>query len=166
MGEPHDRPTYPKPGPEHERLRSLTGVWTARILAWPTLGGDPVESTGELQTRMDLGGYFLSREMNFGLQGFQGRGITGFDPRRGVYVGTWADSRSPLLHPTEGHFDDNGVFHERTHGSYPDGTPFQMRMTTTILGKTKMLYEMRLVQDDGEEILILRIEHTRRTFGR
>src|SRR4051812_24496959 len=107
---------FAKPGPEHARLKHLTGAWAAQIKHYPTPGGEPVESAGEYVARMDLGGYFLCREMNFGLQGYQGRGLTGFDPLRGLYVGTWADSTAPLIYHTEGQFDARGVFVEVVEG--------------------------------------------------
>ncbi len=38
---------FAKPGPEHERLRRLTGAWTARIKYFPAPDAPPVESTGQ-----------------------------------------------------------------------------------------------------------------------
>src|SRR4051794_13930972 len=101
---------FAKPGPEHQKLRRLTGAWTARIKYFGNPGG-PTESNGEFLARMDIGGYFLSREVNFGMEGrFQGRGLTGFDTFKGAYVGTWVDSSSPIIYRTEGHFDERGVY--------------------------------------------------------
>ena len=153
-----------EPGAQHERLRSLTGAWSARIRQFPTPNDPPIETTGEYLARMDLGGYFLCRDMNFGLQGYQGRGLTGYDVFENAYVGTWVDSTSPLIYRTLGHFDERGVYCELTGGPGADGSILRLRMTTEILGTNEMLFQMHHLADDGAECLVLEIAHTRRRF--
>lgn len=155
--------SFDKPGPQHERLRSLTGAWSARIKYYPSPGADPIESTGEFLSRIDLGGYFLLREMNFGLQGFQGQGLTGYDVFQQAYVGTWVDSTSPIIYQSVGHFDEGGSFHETMGGPGPDGKPTKLRAVTEFFDKNRMLFRMYLLEGSKESIA-LEIEHTRRRF--
>ncbi len=153
-----------KPGPEHQRLRRLTGAWKARIKYFPTPGAKPEEITGELLSRMDIGGCFLCREINYGMQGYQGRGLTGWDAFRGAYVGTWVDSTSPLIYRTEGNFDTRGVFCETSEGPDVDGTILRLRLTTEMVDPNQMIFQIRRKMDDGTEALILQVEHMRRRF--
>ncbi len=157
---------FPKPGPEHQRLHALTGVWKTRTKEYFLPGEPPRESMGEFLARMDLGGYFLCREVNYGLQGFQGRGVTGYDAQRGLYVGTWVDSTSPWIHHTEGHFDEGGNYCERSRGVDHDGSILRMRLETERAGPDDMVFRMYCVAADGVETLAVEIEQTRRRFVR
>jgi hypothetical protein len=157
---------FPKPGPEHQRLKRLTGAWTARIKYYPSPGADPVESAGELLARIDIGGYFLLRDINFGMQGYQGRGLTGWDAFQGAYVGMWVDSTSPIIYRTTGHFDERGNYCELSEGPNADGTIVRQRLTTEMVDPNRMLF--RIYRLDGpsgnDETLMVEIEHTRRRF--
>lgn len=155
---------FAKPGPEHQRLKRLTGVFAARIKHFAAPDASPQESSGEFLARMDIGGYFLVRAMNFGMQGYQGHGIIGWDPFAKRYVGTWIDSTSPIIYRTDGQFDERGRFCETSSGADPDGIQRQVRLTTEIVDQNQMLFRMFHLGDDGKEWLVLEIEHTRRKF--
>lgn len=152
------------PTAEHEMLKKLTGAWSARIKRFEAKGARPIESTGEFLARMDLGGLFLVRDMNFGLQGFQGRGLTGWDPIQRAFVGTWVDCASPIIYRTVGHFDERGRYCEESTGPELDGTQVRVRLTSEIVDKDQMIFHMFHGEKD-EEYLALEIEHTRRRFG-
>lgn len=151
------------PKPEHQRLKTLTGAWAAHIKRFEQKGATAIESTGEFLARMDFGGLFLCRDMNFGMQGFQGRGLTGWDPFEQAFVGTWVDSASPVIYRTVGHFDDAGRYCEVSTGPDQDGNPVRVRLYTTIIGKDQMLFQM-FHGEGADEFLALEIEHTRRRF--
>jgi len=158
---------YPKPGPEHQKLRRLTGAWSARIKYFPPGGEAPEESNGEYLARMDIGGFFLYRDINFGIVGYQGRGLTGWDPFQKAYVGTWVDSTSPCIYPTRGHFDaEKGTFSEISEGPDENGELVRLRMSTEIIDNNQMLFRIwqRLNKTSDEEALMLEIAHTRRRF--
>jgi Protein of unknown function (DUF1579) len=154
---------FPKPGPEHERLRALTGVWDSQVKFYSQPGTPPEESNGEYAAELDLGGYFLARDFAFGGQAFVGRGLTGFDPYKRKYVGVWVDSGSPAVYHTEGAFDASGrVYTETSEGPDPHGKPLKMRMTTEVTDRDHLLFKMYRVGDDGTQTLITEIIHTRR----
>jgi hypothetical protein len=165
---------FPKPGPEHQRLKRLTGAWAASIKYFPGNGAPPEESHGEVLARMDLGGYFLCRDINFGLAGYQGRGLTGWDAFQNTYTGTWVDSTSPIIYQTRGHFDERGIYCETSEGPDANGEVVRIRMTTEVVdpgtaasdGPNKMLFRMyRLLDKQGDrEEMSLEITHTRRRF--
>lgn len=155
---------FPKPGPEHQMLRRLTGAWTARIQYFPAPAAPPRESNGEFLARMDLGGYFLYRDLNFGMEGYQGRGLTGWDMFERAYVGTWVDSTSPIISHTRGHFDDRGTFCEVSESRDADGKLVRVRLTTEMLDPNQMLFRIFRVDGPGDGWLMLQVEHTRRRF--
>lgn len=83
-----------KPGPEHALLKQMEGTWdgTVKLLMEP--GKPPAESKGVFTAKMDLGGFFLVTEFKGEMMGqnFTGKGMSGYDPMKKKYVGTWADS--------------------------------------------------------------------------
>lgn len=124
---------FTRPGPEHERLRVLTGVWDSLVKFYADPGIPPEESRGEYVAKLDLGGYFLARDIDFGGQTFVGRGLTGYDPYKKRYVGIWVDSGSPAMYHTEGTFDATGkIYTETSDGPDPQGRPLRLRMTTEV----------------------------------
>ncbi|AKU99155.1 hypothetical protein AKJ09_05819 [Labilithrix luteola] len=145
-------------------MRRLTGAWSARIKHYERPNQPPRESSGEFLARMDIGGLFLCREVNFGMAGFQGRGITGYDASRGTYVGTWVDSTSPLIYRTEGHFDARGVYCEHSEVPSANGASNRLRLTTEVIAPNQMLLRIYEPDEVGNETLVIQIEHTRRRF--
>lgn len=155
---------FAPPDENHAALRRLTGAWAAQIRYFEAPGAPPVERAGELLARLDLGGYFLVRQVNFGMQGFQGNGVTGWDPFQQRYVGMWADSESPVIYATAGSFDARGnVFTETSEGPGPDGANVKMRMVTEIVDDTHATYRMYRT-DRGTDELQVEILLTRRRF--
>src|SRR5262245_13935796 len=98
---------FPKPGPEHEKLKQMAGMWEGQIKASFEPGKPAQEGKGEYTSKLDLGGFFLMGEVKSHLAGmpFQGRALTGYDPFKKRYVGVWVDSMSPGIYTTEGSFD-------------------------------------------------------------
>jgi hypothetical protein len=155
---------FAAPDEHHAALRRLTGAWSAQIRYFEAPDAPPVERTGEFLARLDLGGYFLFRQINFGMQGFQGHGVTGWDPFKKSYVGTWADSESPVIYGTEGAFDERGnVFTETSEGPDADGTMLRLLMITEIVDDTHATYRM-FRTDRGSHELQVEILLTRRRF--
>src|SRR3954452_3140191 len=92
----------PRPSAEHERLKQMAGEWDAQVKL--ALGpGKTQESKGEYTAKIEVGGFFLITEFKGELAGakFQGRGVTGYDPFKKKYVGTWIDSMSPGIFSTQ-----------------------------------------------------------------
>src|SRR6266699_669793 len=76
-----------KPGPEHEKMKQLEGIWDASVNA----GG--MESKGTMIYKMDLGGLWLvgDFEADMGGMKFKGKGLDSYDPMKKKYVGIWCD---------------------------------------------------------------------------
>jgi len=97
----------PEPTDAHKVLRKDVGVWDAEIKMW--MGGpdsEPMVSKGMERNRL-LGGLWLVSNFSgkFGDQEFQGHGVTGYDPTKKKYVGTWVDTMSTHISHTESTYD-------------------------------------------------------------
>lgn len=153
---------FPKPSPEHELLKQMAGLWDAHIkCSMPK----PQESKGVFTANMDLGGFFLVTEFKgqLGELPFQGRGLTGYDPFKKKYVGTWVDSMGPGIYHSEGAWDKAGkVFTETMEGPCPKGMPMKMRAVTQVKDSNHMQFQMYMRGDDGKETLMMEIAYTRK----
>ena len=87
-------------------LASEEGTWDADVTM--TLPGmDPAKSKATETNRL-IGGKWLISDFQgeFGGQKFQGHGQTGFDAKKGKFVGTWVDSMSARIDTLEGTYDE------------------------------------------------------------
>lgn len=99
------------PGVPHERLAQLEGKWKTVTKMWMA-GPDapPVQTTGECERTMILGGRFLQDRHKgemFG-QPFEGLGLTGYDNFKKKYVAAWMDTTGTALYTMEGNWDTSG----------------------------------------------------------
>src|SRR5439155_14359917 len=133
------RAQFPKPGSEHELLKQMEGSWSAKVKMYMEPGKDPMESTAEYTSKMEVGGLFLVGEVKGKMfdNEFHARSITGYDTFKKKYTGTWVDNMSPALYALEGAFDKSGkVYTEVMEGPNPgDGKTMKMRMVTEIKDK-------------------------------
>lgn len=160
---------FAKPGKEQQQLHKLTGEYSSEVKFYFMPDQPPMVSKGSFKAFINLGGYFLDREFkvnlddaeNFSGLAFHGRAYTGYDPFKRKYIGVWIDSGSPALYITEGYFSDSGnIYHETSIGPDPQGNPMKMRMTTEV-DNGKLLFTMFRANEDGSEILITKMIHTK-----
>lgn len=152
-----------KPGPEHQRLAAHVGTWDAVIESDGPDG--PSTSKGVSVIRLALGGLWLLDDFtaDFGDSQFQGHGVTGYDPAKGKYVGTWIDSWTPSVMTLEGSYDQAGkVLTMRGMGMGTDGKPAMHRMVTTHKDDNTMVFEMFVSGVTGKEVQVMKITYTRR----
>lgn len=149
----------PKPGPEHANLALAEGTWHAVV---EMAGSPPSKGTSEM--RMVLGGFWLEDRFtaDFGGMKFEGRGMTGFDPIKGKFVGTWVDSMSPGLMVSEGTFDAKTRTLTMVGNHYDEaGAPVKVRMLTIHKDANTVVFEMHRTGADGKEGKVLTITYTR-----
>src|SRR5579863_2116141 len=81
---------FPKPGPEHDKLKELEGSWDAVM----EMGGQ--KSKASATYKSICGGMWLAStyEGELGELKFQGHGLDGYDQMKKKYVGVWVDSVS------------------------------------------------------------------------
>lgn len=85
------------PGAGQEFLKKFEGDWTVERIFYPPSGGSPARATGEATQKMVQDGRFLESDFTFHTPDGKtstGTGISGFDPKTGLFTTFWYDSRS------------------------------------------------------------------------
>jgi hypothetical protein len=143
-----------QPGEHHKLLDRTVGHWTTQTKLWFTPGQPPVESTGTMDAAWILGGRYLEsihKGQMMG-QGFEGRGIDGYDNASGQYVSTWMDNMGTGILMLTGKADASGKL--TVTGDFVDPTSHQ-KMTykgvTTPIDADTFRYETIMVGPDGKE---------------
>ena len=95
-----------QPGPEHERLAALAGVWDVEMKIWPQPDAEPIVAAGRMQSEMILGGRFLRQQVAIESGPFAGEALSflGFDRRSSEFTvvgmdtsGTyWVTAKGPV----------------------------------------------------------------------
>ncbi|MBL9078918.1 MAG: DUF1579 domain-containing protein [Planctomycetes bacterium] len=149
----------PQPGPQHKALAMAEGVWDAKVE-----GMGPEPATGTSTMKMVLGGFWLEDTFScdFGGMKFEGRGMTGYDPIKGKYVGTWTDNMSPALMVTEGTYDEKTRTLTMVGDGYDQtGAKVKMRLLTIHKDANTVVFEMHQTGADGKEAKMMTITYTR-----
>jgi len=137
----------PKPGPEHERLKRMEGVWEATMKM-----GDQ-ESKGTMKYKMALGGLWLASEFEgeFGGMKFQGRGLSTYDAVKKKYIEVWADSMSTSPMLMEGTYDKAGkVLTSTGEGPGIDGPNTKYKSTLELKDNDTLVMTMATTGKDGK----------------
>ncbi len=154
----------PKPGEQHQKLALQAGTWDA-VLEVVGPDGKAATSKGVSEMKMALGGFWLVDDFAAEMMGtpFQGHGLTGYDPNKGKYVQSWADSTAPMLMVLEGSYDKAGKVLTMTGmGPGMDGKPAHYRNVTTWKDANSFVFEIFVTGADGAEAPMLKITYTRR----
>lgn len=149
---------FPKPGPEHEKLKELEGTWDAVM----DMGGQ--KSTATATYKSICGGMWLESNFqgDFGGSKFQGRGIDGYDQAKKKYVGLWFDSMTSAPLHVEGNYDPQMKMLTMTGESLdPSGKVQKVKNVTETKDKDHFTFKMYMIGPDGQDALAFTIEYTR-----
>lgn len=155
-------PPMPKPGPEHELLKSDVGTWDAMV---EMLDGTPSPPSKGVEINTLLGGMWLVSDFKSEMMGmpFQGHGISGWDPARKKYVGNWVDTMAAGISHFEGTYNAaTKTLTSSMEGPDMTGKMTKMRTTSVWTGKDARVFTMYAPGKDGKEAPTMRIKYTRR----
>ncbi len=147
-----EQPQMPKPGPEHELLKSMEGTWDLTVKA---MGN---ESKGTCTYKMGLGGLWLMSKVEGDMGGmkFEGRGMDSYDANRKKYVSVWIDSMgtSPLV--SEGTYDkDTKTMTLTGDGPGMDGKMTKYKMVTVVKDDDNMTMTMTSGPEDKPQTVTI-----------
>lgn len=154
------QPPAPRPGPEHEMLAKMAGVWEAVITA-----GGAEAGKGVMTFKMGPGGLWVvsSFEGEFSGQKFTGHGLDGYDPAKQRFVGAWADSMAPSLLVTEGTLDkDKNTMTSTGDGPGPEGKIVKLKLVTEMKGQDNMVFTLSAPDKDNKDQAMITITYTRK----
>jgi hypothetical protein len=160
--------TPPKPGPEHKVLDPLVGTWNAKVKMWLEPGKEPTTSDGKMTTKWIMDGLFLEQSVDgkFMDMPFKGLGVTGYDPTKKKYVGTWIDSMGPGIMIMEGTYDEKTktltTFSDEVD---PKGKKSKFRSSVQIVSADHYVQEMFSTPEGGKEMKMIEIQYTKVPAG-
>jgi hypothetical protein len=158
----------PKATAEHERLAKEVGTWDATIKSWHAgPDSEPTVSQGVEVVKLMPGGLWIKSEFDgkFGDMEFHGCGQTGYDTRKGKYVGTFVDSMSTEMMIMEGDYDAaTRTATMSAKGTGPSGKPYDAKMTSKYEDDDTRVFTMLMKSDEtkGEVIKVMEITYKRR----
>ncbi|WP_406695850.1 DUF1579 domain-containing protein [Singulisphaera sp. Ch08] len=150
---------FPKPGPEHEKLKELEGTWDA-VMA---MGSEKSKATATYKSI--CGGMWMESDFQGDLGGFkfQGHGLDGYNQKKKKYVGVWVDSLETAPLHFEGDYDPKTKLMVMTGESIDaDGKTQKFKNTTETKDKDHFTFRMYMIKPDGNEQLSFTVEYTRR----
>ena len=156
----------PKPGKEHEVLKTLAGEWdcTTKFAAAP--GQEPTASKAKESARLIAGGLFLVYDVEGEMMGakFTGHGTMGYDTQKKEYTGSWVDSMATGVYFIHGTYDPKTkTFTETMEGSDPaSGQPMKMKMVQEIKDNDSRVTKFMMNGPDGKEMQIGTLEYKRK----
>ena len=156
-----EAPPQPKPGPEHEHLKSMVGTWDAKMI----MPGAEKPLPCVAVYKMEMEGLWLVSDFRCDdpAMKFQGKGLDSYDPMKKKYVGVWIDSMSTSPMTVEATYDEKT---KTTTGigesPGPDGKPMKTKMVTKHTDKDHQTFQMFMPGPDGKDALSFTIEYTRR----
>jgi hypothetical protein len=155
----------PQPGPEHKVLDPLVGTWHAKVKFYMDPTKPPQESEGMMTREWIMEGRFVQEKYEgkaFG-SNFKGMGLSGYDPQKKKYVGTWVDTLSCSIMISYGDYDAK----TKTLTSYSDdidpytGLKTKGRDVFRFVDTDNQVMEMYRTPEKGKEMKVLEIHYAR-----
>lgn len=149
---------FPKPGPEHETLKSMEGAWEA------TMKMEGAQFPGEMTAKMECGGFWLASDYktDFGGMKFSGKGLDGYDTTKKKFVSVWVDSMGTAPMILEGNLNDKNELVMTGKSVNDEGKPINVKTVSKSDGDDHHTFEMFEVKDDGTEKSMFTIEYKRK----
>ncbi len=139
---------------EHKVLAREVGVWDADITTYLPGVAKPMTSKA-VETNSLLGGHWLisSFKGEFAGMPFEGHSQTGFDAKKGKYVGTWLDSMSTRIDTLEGTYDEPSQTMTMTAEleNPATGEPMKMKFVTTFKADNERVFTEYHLPEGGKE---------------
>jgi hypothetical protein len=145
----------PKPGRQHDHLKSLVGTWDA----------ETESGKGTMTYKMGLGGLWLigDFEGEFGGMKFQGKGLDTYDSATKKYRSVWVDSFSTSPRIMEGNLDkDDKVMTMTGEVRGADDKPAKFKSITEIKDADTVNFSLFMVDKDGKEQPMVNITYKRK----
>lgn len=153
------------PGENHQVLARMVGEWDIVSKIWMDPSAPPMESKASATYTMIMGGRYLDQDFKGNLMGMPvlGRGLTGYDNTRGVFMGTWFDNTGTSITYGEGTFEkEKNILHIKgnmTDAMMGNSTPY--RYTMELKDENSMVFTMFTTMK-GEELKSFEMVYTRK----
>lgn len=159
---------FPEPSPQHKIVMQDIGQWDAVVKLWMNEQGvadasiEPMVSKGK-EVNRKLGEFWCISTFKGEFAGmpFEGHSVSGFDPIKKKFVGSWTDSFTPNAMHMVGTYDEaTKTLTSQTKGIGMDGKE--------VIGQSTLVYkdeQTRLLTTyefvDGKPVKSMEITYTR-----
>lgn len=155
------------PGVGQAFLKTFEGEWTVERNFYPPGGGAPRKASGEATQKMVQDGRFLQSDFTFHQDGktSTGTGISGFDPKSGLFTTFWYDSRSTIfsIRQSREPFDGKQIvlYSVSLEGSHGQG---HQSRTVSFLedGGKRLIHRQYNMGPDGKEHVLMELILTKK----
>ncbi len=159
---------FPEPAPEHKIVMQDVGEWDAVVKLWMNEQGtadesvEPMVSKGT-EVNRKLGEFWCISTFKGEFAGmpFEGHSVSGFDPIKKKFVGSWTDTFSPNAMHMIGTYDEKTkTLTSQTKGIGMDGKEVIGKSTLVYKdAKTRLFTTYEMV--DGKPVKSMEITYTR-----
>jgi hypothetical protein len=154
---------YAAAGENHKLLAKLAGKWTLATKVWGMPGQPPMESKGQAESRLVLGGRFLVEETDGKLAGMPSKtmSLLGYDNFKKVYNYVLISDLATATYPSSGSLDASGKVLTLT-GEMDDVVgKRRVRHVVRIESEDQRVLESYDTLPDGKEFKVLETTYTR-----
>ena len=145
------------PLPQHKVLAREVGVWDAEVtMTVPGADADAKPTTSKaVETNALIGDKWLISDFKgeFGGMEFQGHGQTGYDAKKGKYVGTWVDTFSARIDTLEGTFDEKTqtmtMFSQMEEPG--SGKPMKVKFVSVFKGDNERIFTEHVMTEGAKD---------------
>jgi hypothetical protein len=155
------------PGAGQAFLKTFEGEWTVERNFYPPSGGPPRKAAGECSQKMVQDGRFLQSDFTFHQDGktSTGTGISGFDPKSGLFTTFWYDSRSTdfSVRQSKEPFDGKQIVLYSVSLAGSHGQGHQSRTVSFLEdGGKKLIHRQYNMGADGKEHVLMELILTKK----
>jgi hypothetical protein len=154
------------PGKEHAMLAKSNGTWTTEVTTWMDPAKPPMTSKGTTVNKMILGGRYQESTNSGSMMGmpFEGKGTTGYDNAKKVFVSTWVDNMGTGIMTMEGPWDEASKSITMKGKSMDPMTMKEQdyKEIFKIIDDNTQMMEMYGPGPDGKENKMMEIKYTRK----
>lgn len=161
-------PEAPKPTAEHQWLQQFVGEWTMHGKMDMGPGTDPLECDSTESVRA-IGDIWILSELRGQMPGggppMSAIMTLGYDPEKGHFVGTWADSFNPYLWVYKGSLDASGkilTLEAEGPNMMAPGTMAMFRDVTEFKSKDERVLTSSMKGADGKWVTFMTATFTRK----
>lgn len=157
---------YLTPGKVHQMMAKSNGKWTVATSTWMDPSAPPVKSKGIAINKMILGGRYQEATFTGTMfdKPFEGRSITGYDNKKGVFKNTWIDNMGTGILYLEGKWNAEEKAITFTGAAVDpmtgDDTPVRQVLTFKDDNHEHVVMYQTM---GGQEVKMMEIEYTRST---
>ena len=153
-------------GPEHEKFKEMVGAWKIESKMWMMPEAPPTVSAGTAEFRLILDGRYIEQvyKCDMGGQGFEGRGIEGYDKLKKKYVSLWMDNMSTGMYMSEGTYDEKTkatTYYGKADDPFTGQKDKVVKSVAREITKDKVIFDMYDTAPDGTEFKSMEITYTR-----